>query len=278
MDSETIQKLTIQKFQHKIYNFYQSNKRDFVWRKNITPYKVFVSEVMLQQTQTSRVVMKFDQWMARFPDLQSLAQATTDQVLSCWQGLGYNRRALALHKSAQILMTNFDGVIACDPIVLQTLPGIGPNTAASICAFAFNLSVIFIETNIRTVFLHEFFSGQKNIDDKQLMPLIVASMDHQNPREWYYALMDYGVCLKKEFKANNKSSKHYSVQSKFIGSRRQVRGAVVRILTQTKTISIDNLVELVMHELPENCHDVHVVVDGLVAEGMIKIVEDLVSL
>lgn len=258
-------------FQKKIWDFYQLNKRNFAWREQITPYKVFVSEVMLQQTQTSRVVYKFEQWLQRFPDFVSLAQSSSHQVLSVWQGLGYNRRGLALHRSAQQIVQDFAGQLPDDPSWLQTLPGIGPNTASSICAFAFNRPVLFVETNIRTVFLHEFFQGQLQVSDKQLLPLIEAALDQQRPRDWYYALMDYGVYLKKEIKANNKNSKHYNRQSQFQGSRRQVRGAIVRLLSQAGALTVEQLSELVSLQLPQNRHETMLVLDQLIRE---KIVHD----
>lgn len=265
-------------FQEKIYTFYQKNKRDFVWRENITPYKIFISEVMLQQTQTARVVPKFEQWLQKFPDFATLAHASQHQVLACWQGLGYNRRGLALHASAQKIMQDFSGQLPSDSKILQTLPGIGLNTAGSICAFAFNLPVVFIETNIRTVFLHEFFSGHENVSDQQLLAFIEQAVDHQSPREWYYALMDYGVYLKKELKVSNKTSKHYTRQSKFIGSQRQVRGVVIRILTKLHTVSVDQLCELVAQELPNNQHDVFKIIKNLAFEGFLKQSEDYLSL
>lgn len=260
----------MEKFQQKIWNFYQKNKRDFVWRQDITPYKVFVSEVMLQQTQTARVIPKFEQWIKLFVDFASLADASTHQVLKAWQGLGYNRRGLALHNSAKKIMHDFDGHLPDEPHLLQMLPGIGPNTAGSICAFAFNKPVVFIETNIRTVFLHEFFQDQSDISDKQLLPFIEQTMDQHSARDWYYALMDYGVYLKKEMRVNNKQSKHYAVQSKFTGSRRQVRGAIIRILSKTKVVSWDELFDLVRQELPENKHDINQIMQELIREGMIK--------
>ncbi|MBP6892117.1 hypothetical protein KBB68_00905 [Candidatus Babeliales bacterium] len=241
-----------------------------MWREDITPYKIFISEVMLQQTQTARVIPKFINWMQKFPDFQTLAAASQHEVLSAWQGLGYNRRGLAVHASAKKIVQNFFSKLPCDPKLLQTLPGIGPNTAGSICVFVFNLPVVFIETNIRTVFLHEFFPEQLDIDDQQLLPLIAQSLDHQNPRDWYYALMDYGVYLKKELKVSNKNSKHYTRQSKFIGSRRQVRGAIIRILTKLHKVSNDELLELVTQELPNNQHDVLKIINQLLVEKFIK--------
>lgn len=260
----------IKSFQKIIFDFYKHNKRNFLWRQDISPYKIFVSEIMLQQTQTARVEPKFASWMCQFPDFESLASASKDRVLSAWQGLGYNRRGLALHAGAQRIVSEFNGCLPQDENILQTFAGIGPNTAASICAFAFNKPVVFIETNIRTVFLHHFFPEQMGIDDKQVLQLVAASLDKQNCRDWYYALMDYGVYLKKEFKANNKRSRHYSKQSKFIGSRRQVRGAIIRILTQAKRLSHDDLYETVKEEIPHNFHDVDIILQQLIREGLVQ--------
>ncbi|MFA5999277.1 MAG: hypothetical protein WC747_04630 [Candidatus Babeliales bacterium] len=260
----------IKTFQKIIYDFYTHNKRDFLWRQDISPYKIFVSEIMLQQTQTARVEPKFAAWLHKFPDFQSLASASTQQVLSAWQGLGYNRRGLALHGGAQRIVSEFNGCLPNNEQILQTFAGIGPNTAASICAFAFNVPVVFIETNIRTVFLHHFFPEQTSIDDKQILQLVAASLDKHNSRDWYYGLMDYGVYLKKEFKANNKGSRHFIKQSKFIGSRRQVRGAIIRILTQTKRLSHDDVCEFVKQDIPHCVHDVGVVLQQLICEGLVQ--------
>ena len=270
--------MNICQFQQKIHNFYEKNKRDFAWRKDITPYKILVSEIMLQQTQTARVVHKFEQWMNVFPDMHSLASASTHQVLSVWQGLGYNRRGVALHLIVQQIMNDFGGILPDSPEILQRFSGIGPNTAGSICAFAFNLPVVFIETNIRTIFLHEFFYGEKNISDKQLLPLIAQTLDKKNPREWYYALMDYGVFLKKEYLANNKSSKHYVKQSKFIGSKRQIRGAIIRALTKNEKITEDELVELIQFELPDNQHDIFLILNKLISEKIVHEVDGMLRL
>lgn len=268
----------IETFQAKIYDYYHKNKRDFEWRTDITPYKIVVSEIMLQQTQTSRVIHKFKQWMQKFPDFESLAQASTQQVLSCWQGLGYNRRGLALHEFAKRIVIEFNGAVPDDSETLQSFKGIGPNTAGSICAFAFNKPVTFIETNIRTVFIYEFFKDQKNIHDKQLLPLIEQAVDQNNAREWYYALMDYGVYLKKVLKVCNAASKHYAKQSNFIGSRRQVRGVVVKILSRVGSISYDELSELLLLELPENQHDIDKILDDLQKEGFLSSKQSQINL
>lgn len=222
---------SINDFKKTIWQYYSQNGRHFDWRGVDDPYKVFISEVMLQQTQTARVAVKYPAFIARFPDFESLANASLKDVLREWQGMGYNRRGMYLHKAAQKIVQEHQGVLPNDPEMLDELPGIGAATAASICAFAFNRPTIFIETNIRAVFIYFFFPGQEQVHDKQLWPLIEASVDHDRPREWYYALMDYGVMLKKTMVNPSRKSKHYTKQSKFEGSDRQIRGIILKILT-----------------------------------------------
>jgi A/G-specific adenine glycosylase len=257
-------------FRKKIYDFYQQNKRDFAWRDDHGHYSVLVSELMLQQTQTARVAIKFEQWMKRFPTLKSVADASTYEIAATWQGLGYNRRGLALQRAAKMIMDDFSGQLPQDLKLLQKLPGIGPNTAGSISAFAFNIPVVFIETNIRTVFLYEFFSGVSAVHDEQILSLVQQTVDQHDARSWYYALMDYGVYLKKELKATNKSSKHYTRQSKFVGSRREMRGAIVRVLTQHRQLGHEDLMILVHNEVPHNAHSADIVVRQLLHEGLIQ--------
>jgi len=235
-------------FIKNIYDYYQSNRRSFEWREDISPYRVLVSEIMLQQTQTDRVAYKFPQWLSVFPDFETLASASTRDVIAAWSGLGYNRRALALHAAGQRVMQEFGGKLPDAPEVLQTFKGIGPNTAGSICAFAFNKPTIFIETNIRAVYIHHFFSGEEKVHDKQLLPIIEATVDQQNPRDWYYALMDYGVKLKKEHKNPSRKSKHHTVQSKFEGSERQIRGMILRALTEFGRLSFEDLIAVIPRE------------------------------
>jgi A/G-specific adenine glycosylase len=187
---------------------------------------------MLQQTQTHRVITKYEEFIAAFPTIESLAAASLRDVLSVWQGLGYYRRARYLHQIAQIVVNEHGGVVPSDPSILETLPGIGIATASSICAFAFNTPTVFIETNIRTVFIHSFFKDRDDVRDKELMPLISATVDQINPREWYYALMDYGVHLKSTYSNPSRKSLHYTKQSKFEGSNRQLRAKILKIITQ----------------------------------------------
>lgn len=221
-------------FIHTIKTYYATHKRAFAWRDVENPYYVFISEVMLQQTQTQRVVEKFEQFISTFPTVGDLAGASFSDVLVVWQGLGYNRRAQFLHQAAQQIVTQHHGGVPRTVEALDALPGIGYATACSIAAFAYNQPTVFIETNIRAVYIHFFFPDRTDVADSELMPLIEQTVDHADPRQWYYALMDYGVMLKKMHSNPSRKSKHHAVQSRFEGSDRQVRGAIIRVLTAEK--------------------------------------------
>ena len=261
-------------FQQFIWNYYRENGRQFAWRSTQDPYAVFISEIMLQQTQTYRVAPKYDLWLAEFPKFQSLAEAPLRDVLSVWQGLGYNRRGMYTQKVAQRVVTEFQDTLPADPIILQTFPGIGKNTAGSICAFAFNMPVVFIETNIRAVYIHSFFKDKELVHDKDLLPLIAQTVDQQNPREWYYALMDYGVFLKQQCKNPSRKSVHHTKQSKFQGSHRQIRGAILRALDQHRKLDLQ---ALLTHCTGES-NRVEKAIAELMQEGFLKKQESLFSI
>ncbi len=210
-----------------IWDFYHAYGRDLAWRRNPSPYVVAVTEIMLQQTQVERVKKKYPEWMAQFPDFKWLAEAPLPVLLNAWQGMGYNRRAIALQKIAQKVMQEYNGQLPKDPEILVTFPGIGKATAGSIAAFAYQVPATFIETNIRRVYIDYFFKDHEQVDDKDIAELVAATVDMHNPREWYYALMDYGATLPKTKVNPNRKSKSYRVQSKFEGSNRQLRGRVI---------------------------------------------------
>lgn len=212
------------------------------WRDEITPYQVLVSEIMLQQTQVPRVMQKFPAFIETFPDICALAKATLEDVLRAWQGLGYNRRAKYLLLIAQEVVDRWDGIIPDDPVVLTALPGIGPATGGSIVAFAYNLPVVFIETNIRRVFLHHFFHDASGISDKEILPVVSRALNGESPREWYYSLMDYGTYLAGKIENPNRRSKHYAVQSPFEGSDREIRGKILRLLLERGPMDSDLLI------------------------------------
>jgi A/G-specific adenine glycosylase len=192
--------------------------------------------MMLQQTQVDRVVPKYLAFVRRFPDPKTLAKASLLEVLTYWQGLGYNRRARYLHETARSIVSK-GGSFPTTMTELRALPGIGPYTAAAIMVFAYNAPHPLIETNVRTVFLHHFFSKQTGVSDQAVLKLVAEAMPHRRARDWYYALMDYGVYVKKVHGNQNHRSRHYKKQAPFKGSDRQLRGAIMRsLLTSSKTI------------------------------------------
>lgn len=223
--------MNISDFQKLIWDFYAQNKRSMPWRESTDPYWILVSEIMLQQTQVSRVTPKFQDFIAAFPSIEELASASLQDVLLAWSGLGYNRRARYLWLAAQQINTEHGGHVPNNPAMLEKLPGIGPNTAGAILAYGFNQPVVFIETNIRSVYLHYFFPDKSAVDDKELIPLIQQSLSIENPREWYWALMDHGAYIKSVNANPSRFSKHYARQSTFEGSRRQLRGRILKQLT-----------------------------------------------
>lgn len=214
-------------FKRTVWQYYHAHKRPMPWREHHDLYSVLVSEFMLQQTQVSRVVPKFQSFMHTFPTLESLATAPLANVLIAWQGLGYNRRAKYLHAAAGGLWSLEE---PHDVSTLIQQPGIGPNTAAAMVAYAYNKPVVFIETNIRTVYIHEFFADASDISDKLILALVNRTLDQDNPREWYWALMDYGAYLKSQKLGAITRSKQYRKQPTFKGSLREMRGMILRDL------------------------------------------------
>jgi A/G-specific adenine glycosylase len=204
--------------------------RGMPWRDDTRPYYVLVSELMLQQTQVDRVIPKFNAFIARFPDVKSLASASLADVLTLWSGLGYNRRAKFLHDSAKKIMIEFNGSFPKNMVDILSLPGVGPGTAGAIMTYAFNQPVSFIETNVRTVYFHHFFDDGDKVSDAQLLPIIQRTLDNDHPREFYWALMDYGTWLKKNGAGRITQSRHYKKQSALKGSLRELRGIIIKQL------------------------------------------------
>lgn len=227
--------------------------RDLPWRRTRDPYGIWLSEVMLQQTQVSRVLDRWGAWLERFPNVEALAQAGVSDVLAAWQGMGYNRRALALKATAETVASEYGGVFPHDAGALKALPGIGPATAQGIRSFAFDLPGVYLETNVRTVILHHFFPDVPGVPDRELTPLVEASCPgvpggsgsssgrfaapqdaRDTPRTWYYAMLDYGAYLKKTIPNPSRRSSSYTRQSRFEGSRRQKRAQIVRMLLDAR--------------------------------------------
>ena len=232
---------TIKTFQKKVYHHYTHHHRDLPWRKTRNPYCILVAEVMLQQTQVDRVIDKYTWFIKQFSALRKLATAPTKTVVQSWSGLGYNRRALSLQKAAQEITTKYHGQLPSSQEELCTLPGIGPATAAAIRAYAFNQPAVFIETNIRTVFIHTFFTQRKKVKDEEILPLVAQTLDTKNPRQWYNALMDYGAMLKKQYPNPSRKSSHHTRQTPFEGSRRQLRGKILKTLIDHSPVLVHRL-------------------------------------
>ena len=224
--------VTIPKFRQKVWEFYASEanaaRHALPWRQMRDPYPILVSEMMLQQTQVDRVVPKYLAFLERFPTAASLAAAPLADVLALWSGLGYNRRALFLKRAAEAVVSDLGGTVPADAESLQKLPGVGPYTARAVATFAYGQPYAFIETNIRAVFIHEFFPDKAGVPDSDIVPLIEQSLDRDDPRGWYYALMDYGARLKKTGANPGRKSAHHAVQSAFKGSLREIRGGILK--------------------------------------------------
>ena len=225
--------MTIPQFQEKILSWYKKNRRDLPWRNTKDPYHILVSEVMLQQTQVARVLPKYKEFLQKFPTLKTLAEASDKTILQTWASLGYWRRAKYLKQIAKILGNlvpkSLGTKFPSTPDALEMLPGIGHYTARALACFAFGNTEAFLDTNIRRVYLHFFFPERKNVSDAEILPIAKRAVWKKNPREWHYALFDYGATVLKDKKIN-KRSKHYAKQSKFEGSFRSFRTKVMRFL------------------------------------------------
>lgn len=249
-----------------IWEYYRAHPRTFPWRNSTDPYRILVSEVMLQQTQTVRVLPKYKAWLRALPTVRSLAAAPLPEVLGLWQGLGYNRRAVALRNAARAIVERHGGRVPVDVGELVALPGIGRYTASAVCAFAENQRTVLIETNIRTVVLYFFFAEREGVSDSEIEPIVARLCPIGRAREWYYAMMDFGVLLKRFRAAPNAKSRHYRKQSRFDGSTRQLRGAIVRALIEQRASSVRVLAK----RIDRPAEEVTIVVDALLREGLLS--------
>jgi A/G-specific adenine glycosylase len=231
----------VDRFKATVYDHYAQCGRRFPWREQVSPWAVLVSELMLQQTQTERVVPFFERWMSRWPTPDALDNASLEDALREWAGLGYNRRCRFLKECAHIIVSEQGGRVPEVPDALRLLPGIGAYTAGAVACFSYNYPSVFIETNIRTALLYFFFKGQDAVPDTALFPLLETALDRENPRAWYWALMDYGASLKKTLVNPGRRSAHYARQSPFEGSFRQSRGRIIKTLLFEGSATLDSL-------------------------------------
>ena len=259
-------------FQELVWDKARELYREMPWRQDTRPYYVLVSEIMLQQTQVDRVIPKFEAFIERFPDIKTLAEASLSEVLKLWSGLGYNRRAKFLHEAAKKIVTEYEGVFPNTHEGLVSLPGVGVNTAGAILAYSFNEPVVYIETNVRTVYFHHYFDDVMTVTDKELWLLAEETIDREHAREWYWGIMDYGSYLKRQGVGRNNKSHHYKKQSALKGSIREVRGAILKVLAK------QNLAEPQLREKTHDDERFPVALEGLLADGLVVLIKGLYQL
>jgi A/G-specific adenine glycosylase len=235
-DSPVFSPERIQEFQKKVFSFYQKNKRDLPWRKTTDPYKILLSELMLQQTQVNRVILYYEDWIARWPTIDALASATRAEVLQAWMGLGYNTRAINLHKAAQKIVTEFDNDVIKAMKQYKEIPGVGRYTSQAVQIFSTNADIVTVDTNVRRIFMKEFHLPEK-VSDKELWGLAEQCLPKGRSREWHNALMDYGAL---HLTAQKTGIKPKTQQSRFEGSDRQIRARILRYLLK-ETMSLSEL-------------------------------------
>ena len=247
---------------------------------------------MLQQTQTARVLGHFDPFVARFGDVRALAAADRGAVLALWSGLGYNRRAVALHRSAALIADRFGGTVPSGAEDLRALPGVGASTAGAVQAFGFGLPAVFVETNIRRAALHDLFPGRESVSDRDLLPVLERALDRADPRTWYWALMDYGAALARSGSTPlpnptlpnpnrpnpNRRSAHYTRQSRFDGSNRQQRGLILRVLTERGPLALEELNALIGATGDPELERARRNLEAMTAEGFLDTTEGIVAL
>lgn len=255
-------------FRKMLYDWYKKNGRhDLPWRQTTDPYSIFISELMLQQTQAPRVVPKYEAFLKKFPTSKVLARANTQTILQYWQGLGYNRRALFAQRACIEIEKAHKGIFPKSRDTLTSLPGIGPYTARAICVFAYNQSELVIETNVRTVIIHHFLQNKENVTDSEIESILKEIVDTKNPRKFYSAMMDYGTYLKQQGIKTHRKSTTYQKQSKFEGSFRQIRGQLVKVYASG---GYKNAQKLIRNQEKTVQNDYKKALELLVKEGIIK--------
>jgi A/G-specific adenine glycosylase len=260
-------------FRDAVYGHYRQHKRDLPWRKTRDPYQILVSEMMLQQTQVSRVVPKFVEFVGRFPTARALASAPLGEVLQTWAGLGYNRRAKMLWEAAKALVERHAGILPSTYELLRALPGIGDYTASAILAFAFGAGRPLIETNVRAVIIRHFFPRKKDVSEREILSLTEQTLDRENPRDWYAAFMDYGAHLKASEGNHARRSAHHGKVKKepFKGSMRQVRGEILKeVIARRGAARAASVAKKVAAKLNVTRGRAETAVAGLVKDGLLR--------
>ena len=220
----------IQEFQKKVFSFYKKYGRELPWRKTTDPYKILLSELMLQQTQVNRVILYYEKWISRWPTIHALASASLAEVLQAWMGLGYNTRAINLHKAARKIVAEFNNDVLEAMKQYKEIPGVGRYTSQAVQIFSTNANLVTVDTNIRRIFIKEFNLPEK-VSDKALWELAERCLPRGKSRDWHNALMDYGALF---LTAKKTGIKPKTQQSQFEGSDRQIRARILRCLLKEK--------------------------------------------
>ena len=290
--------MTHQEFQDTVWEWYKVNRRELPWRPPVGilgksaerqsaaaakwckthAYEIFVSEIMLQQTQVDRVVPFHAAFINTLPDWQALADCPEPKLLRLWKGLGYNRRALNTKRAAKYVLEHHDGLLPQTREELQKIPNVGIYTSAALMNFVHGVPTALIETNVRTVFFHHFYKNRQEISDKEIMKKVTNTMKQTSPREWMYALMDYGSHLRASGIKITSKSKHYKKQSIFKGSEREVRGKILEILLNIPILTQGLLEQHTGDALPNNEWNISKVVQDLINEGFLEAKENNISI
>jgi A/G-specific adenine glycosylase len=254
---------TLKNFQEKVLQYYRQHGRDLPWRKTTDPYKILVSEVMLQQTQVDRVIHYYERWVERWPTVYDLAKADRSAVLTMWMGLGYNNRAVHLHNAAQTIVADYDGDVIRAMNHYKNIPGIGPYISHAVRIFAGNEDIVTVDTNIRRIFIHEF-QLDEHVSGRELWHLAAQCLPKGYSRDWHNALMDYGAMIVTSRKTGIKPKTR---QSKFEGSDRQLRAQILRYFLETaQPLLFDEIVQFT-HEQSARVQNI---LNGMMKDGLIE--------
>ena len=256
---------SVRAFQEMIYLWWECNRRDLPWRRTRDPYRILVSEVMLQQTQVSRVLPKYEEFLYFFPDVYALAGATSAQVLRVWKGMGYNRRALYLKRAAESVVRIHHGEFPDDESSLMNLPGLGLYTARAIMVFAFEKDVAMVDTNIRQIIVRFFFKG---VPQKEKLILETASMLVPKGKSWtwHQALMDYGALALPRSDAKTTPAKKVAVP--FADTDRFIRGRILDML-RDDTRPEKQLISDIVKKYGRKKMQCRAIISGLIKDGLI---------
>ncbi|EKE40297.1 hypothetical protein ENUP19_0304G0045 [Entamoeba nuttalli] len=263
--------LKIKQMHEKILKFYEKEGRKLPWRETTDKYKILVSEVMLQQTQVTRVIEKYKSWLIRFPTIQDLAKANLADVLEEWNGLGFNSRGKRLRDLAIEVCERYNGIIPSSVDKLLNLPGIGPYTANAVLIFSENQDIATVDANIRRILIHEL-----SLDEKTPENILFAYANKCLPlgrsRDWHNALMDYGALVATGKKTGITAK---SKQSKFEGSRRSYRAELLRRIRKNNgSLSIENCEEVIKGTK----YTLEEIIEGLEKDGIVHKEGDFIIL